>query len=226
MNRTLQRGWNWCRRFRNRCGYGVHSPYDFYLITFVIYEKLPFYAFSPLHHLRRLVYYLHGHREKVDNLLFRMVNHLRPHLIFEFGTGSGMSTRYMSEVGSEIEINTFADNKEMQVERIFSSKPNIHYLVESPDLANNIIREISQVPDIVHIAHTDNYKNAFEQMLAYVDDNTCFIISCPYLDKAKTEWWKEVVKDNRTGVTFDLYDIGIIFFDKKRVKENRVVNFL
>ena len=28
-------------RFRYRCGYGVHSPFAFSLITDVIYEKMP-----------------------------------------------------------------------------------------------------------------------------------------------------------------------------------------
>ena len=35
----LHRIWNWCSRFRHRCGYGVHSPSDFFLITSVVYEK-------------------------------------------------------------------------------------------------------------------------------------------------------------------------------------------
>ena len=29
-----RRLYNWCRRFRHRCGYGVHSPSDFFLITY------------------------------------------------------------------------------------------------------------------------------------------------------------------------------------------------
>ena len=33
-------------RFRYRCGYGVHSPFAFSLITDVIYEKMPYYAYD------------------------------------------------------------------------------------------------------------------------------------------------------------------------------------
>ena len=44
----VRRIWNWCRRFRHRCGYGVHSPSDFFLITSVIYEELPYYAYKAL----------------------------------------------------------------------------------------------------------------------------------------------------------------------------------
>ena len=44
----IRRIWYWCRRFRYRCGYGVHSPSDFFLITSVVYEKLPYYAYREL----------------------------------------------------------------------------------------------------------------------------------------------------------------------------------
>ena len=111
MKKTLLRGWNWCRRFRKRCGYGVHSPADFFFITFVIYEKLPFYAYSPLHHLRRLVAHLPGHREKVDKLFFRLVNFIRPQIVMEFGTGSGMTTRYMAEANPQMCVYTFSEEK-------------------------------------------------------------------------------------------------------------------
>ena len=36
----LHRIWNWCSRFRHRCGYGVHSPSDFFLITSVVYKNI------------------------------------------------------------------------------------------------------------------------------------------------------------------------------------------
>ena len=48
MPNLFLRGWNWCCRFRHRCGYGVHSPSDFFLITFVVYERLAFYAYNLL----------------------------------------------------------------------------------------------------------------------------------------------------------------------------------
>ena len=49
MNRitlTLKRPFIWLSRFRHRCGYGVHSPFAFNLITQVIYEYTPFYKYK------------------------------------------------------------------------------------------------------------------------------------------------------------------------------------
>ena len=36
--------------------------------------------------------------------------------------------------------------------------------------------------------------------------------------------WQKLLNDNRTGITFDLYYCGIVFFDK-RYKQNYIVNF-
>lgn len=227
MNKTILRGWNWCKRFRKRCGYGVHSPSDFFFITFVIYEKLPFYAYSSLHHLRRLVAHLPGHREKVDKLFFRLVNYVRPMTVIEIGTGSGMTTRYMHEANPDMDIYTISDEKNTQVERIFASKNNIHYLEGGLKEILNLLNAINDGnPKFFHVAHIPFYEEAYEEIIDYATDKDCMIVSYPYADKNKRKWWKSVVDDERTGVTFDLYDIGIVFFDKKRTKENRVVNFL
>ena len=51
MNRillALKRPFIWLYRFRHRCGYGVHSPFAFNLITHVIYETTPYYKYWEL----------------------------------------------------------------------------------------------------------------------------------------------------------------------------------
>lgn len=226
MKKTLLRGWVWCRRFRKRCGYGVHSPADFFFITFVIYEKLPFYSYLPLHHLRRLVAHLPGHREKVDKLFFRLVNFLQPNTVLEIGTGSGMTARYMAEANPKMTIYTYSDSINQQVERLFSARKQIHY---SNDDFINAIRLLPNERNssvLFHIAHTPLYNEAYDEIINSVRANDCLVITKPYADKNKKKWWKMIQDDPRTGVTFDLYDIGIVFFDKKRIKENRIVNFL
>ena len=44
------------------------------------------------------------------------------------------------------------------------------------------------------------------------------------LSKAR-DVWREIVADERTGITFDLYYCGIVLFDKKRHKQNYKINF-
>ena len=90
----LHRIWNWCSRFRHRCGYGVHSPSDFFLITSVVYEKYHYYAYRVLKE-RGFPAYLPHYRRKVNRLLFRLVNYFRPKSLIEVGIGNGASIGYM-----------------------------------------------------------------------------------------------------------------------------------
>ena len=91
-----RRIWNWCRRFRHRCGYGVHSPSDFFLITSVMYERLPYYAYGRLKEFSSTKSLPH-YRKKVNRLLFRLVNYFRPTTLIEVGEGNGDAIRYMKE---------------------------------------------------------------------------------------------------------------------------------
>lgn len=91
----------WCKRFRHRCGYGVHSPFAFNLVTRVIFEKWPYYAFKELEEVRKNarritnLSYLLVHPERVDQLLFRLVNYFSPQTVVELGTQMGVSSNYL-----------------------------------------------------------------------------------------------------------------------------------
>lgn len=226
MPNLFLRGWNWIRRFRHRCGYGVHSPSDFFLITFVVYERLAFYAYSLLHAKRKEVEHLPHYREKVDRLLFRLVNYLQPAAMLEVGTGSGLTARYMAEA-KHVPLCTLDEGQDRdEVKQLLKDCPLADYRCgKVSDLLHRYMESYS-CPDVVHIAFTPYYKEVFEALLPGVSSHTCFVIGSPYATKEKREWWKQVIGDPRTGVTFDLYDVGLVFFDKKRVKEHRIVNFL
>ena len=65
-----------------------------------------------------------------------------------------------------------------------------------------------------------------QSRLSYIFNNVCdttvLIIEGIWRD---SELWQQITADPRTGVTFDLYYCGIVMFDKKRHKQNYIVNF-
>lgn len=216
---------NWCMRFRHRRGYGVHSPSDFFLITFVVYEDMPYYPFLSLHYLREDLEYLPHYREKTDKFLFRLANYWQPASMLEIGTGSGLQTRYLAEAKRAPLLTLDDGQAKPEVAKFLSGYKNVAYE------GGNILRLLDEAlagreyPELVHIGHTPYYKEVFERLLPQVTERTCMIIGSPYATREKKQWWKRVIADPRTGVTFDLYDVGLVFFDKKRVKEHRIVNF-
>lgn len=99
MNRmllALKRPFIWLYRFRHRCGYGVHSPFAFNLITHVIYETTPYYKYKELaSEQKRLMPQKDrawGYESlKVKRLLFRLVNYAQPATIVDAGMQAASS---------------------------------------------------------------------------------------------------------------------------------------
>lgn len=76
--------------------------------------------------------------------------------------------------------------------------------------------------ELVRMKLKEDDKELLPYIYNKVDSRTVLIIEDIYRD-----WnlWHEVEKDQRTGVTFDLYYCGIVFFDLTRHKKNYKVNF-
>ncbi len=90
----------WLRRIRKRCGYGVHSPFAFELLTQVIYSPGQYYAYRELDKLHTLAdRMLRPRRRAVDRLLFRLVNSLQPRTLRVIG-GSRRIRQYMQAASS------------------------------------------------------------------------------------------------------------------------------
>ena len=203
----VQRIWNWCRRFRHRCGYGVHSPSDFFLITSVIYEEGPYYAYEELRDTsgsKALPHY----REKVNRLLFRLVNYFRPATLMEVGEGNGDALRYMRAARtSMVSVGLKGDGKDETIRRMKSELGRMKKL------------------GFLHIGPTPYFMEAFEEAFPYLDEHSCVVVGDIHASKERNEWWKKLMQDERVRISFDLYDIGILLFEDKRFKQNYIVNF-
>lgn len=202
-----RRIWNWCRRFRHRCGYGVHSPSDFFLITSVIYEDMPYYAYDRLKAssgMKSLPHY----REKVNKLLFRLVNYFRPVSLIEVGSGNGDAFRYMQDARSSM-ISVSLEG------------------LDKDETLHRLKKELERMQEIglLHIAHTPYYKEVFEMAFPYLRDSSCVVVGDIYASEERKTWWKELTADERVRISLDLYDIGLLLFEDKRFKQNYIVNF-
>jgi len=112
-----------------RKGYGVHSPFSFYLINSVFEEKFPYYNYFEIEQIREKLLsdksiievsdYGTGKsgkrristiasrslkRPKHAQLLFRLVNTFNPKLIIELGTSLGITTAYLASVNSNSRV--------------------------------------------------------------------------------------------------------------------------
>lgn len=203
----IRRLWNWCKRFRYRCGYGVHSPSDFFLITSVIYETLPYYAYRELEKTGKGKI-TPRYRKKVNRLLFRLVNYYRPDFLIHVGEGKDEAFRYMCAARTSMKTFDVSEGHR-----------------EGALLALNKIMKERQSVDFLHVGQTPYYREVMEKMLPYMGKDSCLVVGGIYASKEKEAWWTMLKADERVRVTFDLYDVGILLFDPKRYKQDYIVNF-
>lgn len=201
----LKRPFIWLSRFRYRCGYGVHSPFAFSLITDVIYEKMPYYAYHSLKKEQKKMIKEHGWSkgtQKVNRFLFRLVNRVQPSVIIEVGRPS-ITSLYLQ-----------------------SAKPSAEYLFAS-DLSELFLD--ADVPiDFLYLndfRNPDLLNEVFQICARRTSVKSVFAIHGICYSKAMRSLWEELKVDGRVGITFDLYDVGLLFFDKTKIKQDYVVNF-
>lgn len=203
----MKRPFVWLRRFRHRCGYGVHSPFAFNLITHVIYESTPYYKYKELAaEQKRLAPQkdrMWGYESlKVKRLLFRLVNYAQPATIVDVGTLSA-SSLYLRAAKEGAEYTAAADLSGLFLE---SGIPvGFLYLHDyrHPELVEEVLR--------VCIGRTA--------------PTSVFVIEGIRYTSRMRVVWERFSRHAQAGVTFDLYDLGIIFFDKTKIKQDYIVNF-
>lgn len=201
----LKRPFIWLSRFRYRCGYGVHSPFAFSLITDVVYEKMPYYAYQSLQKEQKKMSRERGWTKgtkKVNRFLFRLVNKVQPATIVEVGCPSAASL-YLQ-----------------------SAKPSAEYLFAS-DLSE-LFLDVGVPVDFLYLndyRHPELLEETFRICARRTSSRSVFVVHGICYTKAMKELWRRLQEDERVGITFDLYDVGLLFFDKTKIKQHYKVNF-
>ena len=210
MNRitlTLKRPFIWLSRFRHRCGYGVHSPFAFNLITQVIYESTPYYKYKDLAVEQKKLApqkdnYWKYESKKVKRLLFRLVNYIQPDTIVDVGRLAA-SSLYLKAGKEGADYTAASELSELFLE--------------------------AGVPVGFLYLHDYRHPEFMEEVFRMFLSSTCgmsvFVIEGIRYTSQMKALWKRMQQDEHVGITFDLYDLGILFFDKTKIKQNYIVNF-
>lgn len=197
----------WLFRLRHRCGYGVHSPFAFELITCVIGERMPYYAYAALDAEQKKQSVVKGRgwvreSKRVNRLLFRLVNRVQPSAIVDAGTLSA-SSLYLQ-----------------------AGKAGVNYLPVS-ELSELFLEQGVPVSFLyLHdFCHPAFVAQVFAACAPRTTGSSVFVVEGIGYNKDMKELWQRMQADDRVGITFDLYDLGILFFDKTKIKQHYTVNF-
>lgn len=187
----------WLRRSRHSRGFGVQSPWAYRFIRYVVNEHYPYYAYDDL---SRLYEGYPKQIQKLCRLYFRIANFWQAEQALDYSAAS-----------------------ETDVIRLYGTfmKRGCNKLEVVP------VRRAGDFSSVrlMRLSVEGDYRQVFEKAVSLANASTMIIVEQIKRDKESRTFWKSIVDDPRCISTFDLYYCGIIFFDKKRYKENYVVNF-
>lgn len=93
--------------------------------------------------------------------------------------------------------------------------------------------DVDEVGEVDKVAESDVLVTTMEDdrwpmceaFVSRAHERSILIVEGIYASKKAKMRWKELVNDERTGVAFNLYDCGIIFFDHTKSKQVYIINF-
>lgn len=181
-------------------GFGIQSPWSYRLVTSVIRDTFPSH-----HYDKVAAEAVCDSRRQLTlcRLYFRLADFFQPQTVIDYGAEADIYKRYI-EAGCP-ESNVISIGKSA----MYSNK--------------TMLANVNSI-DMLRMSIVDDRQQCFDEAMQKTHNGTVFIIEDIYGSRTAREWWKKVRKDSRCTLTYDLYDCGIIYFDKKRYKENYTVN--
>lgn len=195
MNYKVQRYLHWLRRIKYCRGFGVQSPSAYRFIRYVINEHYPYYAYDEL---RKELPRLDSLTRKRMELYFRIANYRQASLWLDYSRRDDTIAIYVGRGCNATRVRNIADSQQ-------------------PVSGDKI--------EVLRICPIAGCESVLAAALKQADDHTLFIIEdIGYNDTAK-RMWQKLLESDLTSVSYDLYYLGIAFFDRKRYKNNYIVNF-
>lgn len=195
MNYKVQRFLHWLRRIKYCRGFGVQSPSAYRFIRYVINEHYPYYAYDEL---RKELPRLDSLTRKRMELYFRIANYRQASLWLDFCERNDVIATYVGRGCHATQVRRITDLQQITADdRI----------------------------EVLRICPSAGCEALLEAALQKTDDHTLFIIEDIGYNNTAKRMWQKLLESDLTSVSYDLYYLGIAFFDRKRYKANYVVNF-
>lgn len=213
------------RKIKHRKGFGVHSPFAYSVITEVIEEKVPYYAYSTLkkHYDATSPIPL-----KMAQLLLRLSNRFSCRHILELRSDGGYTALPLLLVDSRNEVLALAD------EGHFSATQGYLRRVEAQ--RRGTLRRLEALEDLPEDYKADmiiinmqpegwSDEGYFARILALSTPNTVFVVKGITPGRPLEGLWDYFCDCDDVEITMDLYDYGLAIRKPRFFKQHYVVSF-
>ncbi len=226
-------------------GFGIDSPYVYYLVREIIEAKMHYYPFKKLERQGRNILseieeklqvddldeneYLWLEAEsqylkecdKLNRLLFRLVNFIQPSRLALMGNDSGLALSYLAKVDSRrivhcLNSNAFACH--------FSQNVLNENRITNVDYSN---LENSHSFDFIHISRSieaDVLKIFETDIDRYLNENSFLVVENINKDERMHLFWNRLKSMKRFNVSLDLFEVGILIARNGLKKQDYILS--
>lgn len=241
--------------------HGIHSPFFFDLYNQVILHTGTYYAYLRVEKLRRnllqdnrslqvtdlgagsktvnynkrkikAIARTSAKPAKYGKLLFRLVNHFQPAVIFDMGTSLGITSSYMAEAARNSQFYTFegCPNVARTAGENFKGLGLRHIQLVEGNLNDTLERQLQQVDKLDFAFFDGNHRyeptmRYFNACLSKSHEQSVFVIDDLYWSAEMKKAWKEIKNHPQVHQTVDLFFIGLVFFRTTQPKEHFTLAF-
>lgn len=211
------------RKLKHRKGYGVHSPFAFSVITEVIEQKLPYYAYQQI---QRSCPKNGPLPLKAAFLLLRLANRFQCRTILEVGCDGGLSILPIALADSRNKIYTVAtaDAQEMAKTHLGGNKSVLDrttFISNIDDLPADIVVDMLVVNDMPNRDH-----EAFcSWILNHLNETGVVFVRGIQPQRKNEIFWDCLCDYDDIQVTMDMYDFGLAIRRPKFFKQHYIVSF-
>lgn len=169
---------------------------------------------------------------KYGQLLFRLVNHFQPDIIFDLGTSLGITTSYIGEARKGAAIYTFegCPNIASIARENFRELGLSHICLVEGNLDLTLAQQLQQVKQLDFVFFDGNHRYAptmqyFQSCLAKHHEQSVFVVDDIYWSGEMKRAWQDIKQHPQVMQTIDLFFVGLVFFRTTQPKEHFTLHF-
>lgn len=164
---------------------------------------------------------------KKGELLARIAHFIKAETILELGTCMGLATLYLALADKRSEVLTIEGCES------YMAKAKEHFTMLNADNIKgfcgsfeDVLPRILETTDRLDLIYLDgNHQekptiNYFNEVLTKCHDNSVIVLDDIYWSKEMTNAWNNILKNNKVTLSFDFFDLGVVFVNPKLQKEH------
>lgn len=137
-------------------------------------------------------------KKHLFELYFRLVNDLQPDSWIEYPDFNDHSKEYVAAGCKKINIVTLEDIKKLS---------------------------LFPMPSIIRMSAKNLSAEQIIPCFSQVNTHSLLVVEDIHFNNHCRQLWQKLQEDQHTGVSYDLYYVGLLFFDHSLYKQHYIVNF-